>query len=103
MFGSMKIVFIGLLSVCTIKRFSRSLPSNYKETIKCVSLNNQPCQVRPTLVDIKSNENLFYSFTVSVNKCGESCSTIDDPHFRVCVQNKVKNLNVKAIYLTSGK
>ena len=30
---------------------------------------------------------------LSVNKCGKS--TIDDPFARVCVPNKVKDMNVK--------
>ena len=44
--------------------------------IKFVFLNKRPCQVRPTLVDISSNESLYYSFTVSVNKCGRSGNTM---------------------------
>ena len=66
-----KKMFVGLLGVCTIKSFSGSLPSNYKEPIKCVSLNNQLCQSRPTLIDINSHENLFHPFVVSVYNCGE--------------------------------
>ena len=49
--------------------FSGSLPFNYKK--KRVSLNNQLCQSRPTLIDINSNENLFHSFIVSVYNCVE--------------------------------
>ena len=39
----------------------------------------------------------FFSdpFTVSVNKCGGSCSTIDDSYAKVCVQNKLKTINEK--------
>ena len=43
--------------------------------MECVSLNNRPDQPRPTLVNITSNEPLdYYPFTVSVNKCGWSCT-----------------------------
>ena len=38
--------------------------------IKCKSGNNQ----------LYSNESLNYSFAVGVNKCGESCDTINDPY-----------------------
>ena len=51
--------------------FSGSLPFNYKNPIKRVSLNNQSCQSRPTLIDINSNENLFHSFIVSAYNCVE--------------------------------
>ena len=29
-------------------------------TLKCVSMSNQECKVRPTRVDISSNEPIFY-------------------------------------------
>ena len=80
-FGFIKKVFIGSLSVCTIWCFGESLVSNSK--IKCVSLNNHPCQAKPTLTKINSEETLFYQFTVSVSKCDGSCNTIDDPYARV--------------------
>ena len=63
----------------------------------CVSLNNQTCKARPTLVNINSDETLFYPFTVTVNKCGGSFITTDDSYSRVCVSNKLKNLNLKYI------
>ena len=34
-----------------------------------VALNNQPCQARPTIVDIKSGLTLSYPFTVTVKGC----------------------------------
>ena len=34
-------MFVGLLSVCTVKCFSRSLPSNYNKPIKHVTFFNQ--------------------------------------------------------------
>ena len=83
-------MFIGLLSVCKLVRFSGSLPYNYKSPIKYISLNNHQCQARPALVNINSDETLFYPVTVSVNKFGGSCNTIYDPYARVCVLNKVK-------------
>ena len=33
--------------------------------MKGVSLNNLPCQTRPTLFDLNSNELIYYPFTVS--------------------------------------
>ena len=45
---------------------------------------------------------LFYLFTVSVNKSGGSYNTIDDPYVRICVLNKVKNINVKVFNLILG-
>ena len=60
-------MFIGLLSVCTIEDFGKSLVSNSKRPIKFLTLNNRPSQSRPKLVDLNSDETRVYSFTV--NKC----------------------------------
>ena len=73
-------MFIGSLHVCTIGSFSESLLSNLNRPIICLYLNNHPYQARPTLANINSDETLFYLLTVSVNKCGGSCNTIDDPY-----------------------
>ena len=64
--------------------------------------NFKPCQARPTLVNINSDETTFYPFTVSVNKCGGSCNTDDDLYAKKCVPNKVKNMNLKVLHLMSG-
>ena len=72
---------IGLLNACIIGSFGESLNYNSKRPIKCLTLNNRPCQARPILVNINSDETFFYPFTVSVNKCGGICNTIDDAWF----------------------
>ena len=82
--------FIRLLRVCAVGSFGASLASNCKEIIKRVSLNKQPCQARAALVNINSDKTFIYLFAVSFNKCGRTCSTIDDLYGQVCVPNKVK-------------
>ena len=76
--------------------------SNSERRIKYVSLHNQPCQARPTLVDINSNKPLFYTFPVSVNNYGGKFNTIDDPH-TIDVPDRVKNMNVKVFNLMPGE
>ena len=81
MFTFIKKIFIGLLSACTVVSFGESLAfSNFEGRLKCISLSNRPCQTRPTIVDISLNETLFYSFSVSINKCSGNCNTIDNPY-----------------------
>ena len=80
MFVVIENIFTGLLKVCTVKSFDESLASSFEGSIKCVSLNNRPCQARPTLVNSGINETLFHPFTDSVNKCGGSCNTIYDSY-----------------------
>ena len=85
-------MFIGLLSVCITGSFGESLASNSKGYIKCASLNNQPCQARPTIVDIDLNDILFYPLTVQY---AESFNIIDDSYARVFAPNKIKELILK--------
>ena len=68
---------------------------------KCVSLDNHRCQAGPTLVNIDSDETIFYSFIASFNKCGGIYNTIDDAYTRVCVPIKVKNMNPKVFSFMS--
>ena len=45
MVGLIKKIFIGLLSVFTVRLFIDSLVSNSKAPIKYGTLTNQPCQI----------------------------------------------------------
>ena len=38
---------------------------------KCVSLNDEPCMVIPTLIDLNPVELKYYPFMFSLNKCVE--------------------------------
>ena len=45
------------------------LSSSITGALNCVSINNQEYKVRPKIGDINSNNPLFYSFSIKVNKC----------------------------------
>ena len=49
-------MFISLLTSCSIECFSESLAFNPKGAMKCVSLNNQPCQTRTAIVNVNSDK-----------------------------------------------
>ena len=76
MFGFIIKMFLRLLSTCTSAKCGGSLASNCKGHIKCVN-----------------------RFTANVNKCGGSCNIIDDPYARICIPNKVNNINGRVINL----
>ena len=67
--------------------------------MSCISLKNQQCKVRPKVADINSNNPIFYAFSIKVNKCNGNCNNINDPYARICVPDKVKNLNAKVFNL----
>ena len=53
-------------------------------------------------ISINSNKPLYYTFTVSINKRGRSCNTIDDPYAQIFLPDKANNINVKVFNLMSG-
>ena len=69
--------------------------------LECVSMNNQECKVRPEIVNVNSNNPIFYPFSIKTNKCSGNCNNINDPYAKICVPDVVKNLNVKVFNLMS--
>ena len=71
------------------------------DPLECVSVNNQECIVRPEIVDVNSNEPVFYRFTIKTSKCSGSCNNIKDLYANFCVTDFVKNMNIKVFNLVS--
>ena len=69
--------------------------------LECISIKNQECKVRPEIVNINSNNPIFYPFSVKTNKCSGNCNSINDPYAKICIPDIVKNLNVKVFNLLS--
>ena len=69
--------------------------------LECVSMNNQECKVRPGIVNVNSNEPLFYTFSIKTSKSSGSCNNINDPYAKLCVPDIVKSFNVKVFDLMS--
>ena len=65
------------------------LSSSITGALNCVSMNNQECKVRPKIVDINSNNPLFYPFSIKVNKCSGNCNNISDPYAKICIPDTV--------------
>ena len=62
--------------------------------LKCVSINNQECKVRPEIISINSNEPRFYPYSVKISKYSGSCNNINNPYPKLCFPDVVKNMNV---------
>ena len=67
----------------------------------CISIKNQKCKVRPEIVDINSNNPIFYPFSIKIKKCSGSCNNINNPYAKICVPDVIKDLNVKVFNLMS--
>ena len=64
-------------------------------------MNNQEFKIRPEIININSNETLFYPYIVKINKCSGSCNNINDPYAKLCVLDIIKNINIKVFNLMS--
>ena len=69
--------------------------------LSCISMDNQACRVKPEIINVNSNEPVFYPFSIKTRKCSSSCNNINDPYAKMCVPYVVKNLNVKVFNLMS--
>ena len=67
----------------------------------CISMTNQECKVRPEIVNVNSDEPVFYPFSIKTSKCSGSCNNINDPYAKMCVSDVVKNLSVKVFNIMS--
>ena len=72
---------------------------------KCVSLNNQKCEVQPTLLNLHPNEYSqklhYYLFTVKLESVG-SFITLNDLSNKGCGPNKTKDLNLSVFNMITG-
>ena len=64
-------------------------------------MNNQECNIRPKIVNVNSNEPVFYPFSIKTSKCSGSCNNINNPYAKLCVPDVVKSLYVKVFNLMS--
>ena len=48
-------------------------------SLSCISMNNQAFKVRPEIVNVNSNEPLFYPFSIKTSKYSGKCNNINFP------------------------
>ena len=87
-----KVFFIGLT---ILSNFTNVIPLN------CISMNNQECKTRPQVVNVNSNNPIFYPFSIKTSKCSGNCNNINNPYGKKCVPDVIKDLNVKVVNLMS--
>ena len=42
----------------------------------CISMTNKECKVRPEIVNVNSNEPVFYPFSIKISKSSGSCVVV---------------------------
>ena len=63
-------------------------------SLKRVSMNNQECKIRTEIINLNTNEPMFYPYSIKINRSKGSCNTINDPYAKICVPDQNKNTNV---------
>ena len=63
-----KVFFTGLT---ILSSFTNAIP------LSCISMSNQECKARPEIVNVNSNNPMFYPFSVKKSKCSGSCNNIN--------------------------
>ena len=58
--------FVKQTFISAMTFFSFYLPST--TSLSCISVNNQPCKARPEIINVSSNNPIFYSFSIKTSK-----------------------------------
>ena len=93
MFGFIKKAFFAGLTILSTLTSVNSLSS--------ISVTNQKCEIRPKIVNVNSDEPVFYPFSMKTSKYSGSCDNINNPYTKLCVPDVVKSWNVKLLNLMS--
>ena len=92
-----KIFYIeSLFLSCLVSTTSlNAIPLNF------ISMKNQECKTRLEVININSNNPIFYPFSIKINKCSGNCNNINNLYAKMCVSDVIKHLNVKVFNLMS--
>ena len=89
-------IFIGLLTGLV----------NGSNHTKCISLSSQKCMIQSTLINLHPNEYSqefhYYPFLVKLDRWVGSCNTLNNLFSKVCIPDKIEDLNLSASNLITG-
>ena len=66
----------------------------------CILLKDQKSEVKKVIID---KDYMTFPYKMKVDKCVGSCNDVNNPYFKVCVPDIVKNISVKVFDLISKK
>ena len=83
--------------------FIVSLNFNISLTTTCLSLSDEPCMVRATLIDLNPFELKYSSLIVSQDIHSGSCNSGNDLSTKICVLSETEDRNVNAFNIIANK
>ena len=67
-------------------------------SLSCISMSNQGCKKRLQVININSNNPIFYPFSIKTSKSSGNSSSVNDSYAKICVPDIIKNLNLKVFH-----
>ena len=52
---------------------------SHVNSLECVSMNNQERNLRTEIINLNTNEPMFYPNSIKISRCKGSCNIINDP------------------------
>ena len=83
----------GFVKKCLFTRMTFFNLSNVN-SLECVSMNNQECKIPTEIINLNTNEFMFYPYSIKRNRCKGSCNTFNGQYAKICVPEQIKNKNV---------
>ena len=87
MFSLIKKVFILFMSTISVSAY-------------CLLLKNQECKVGKVIID---NYYMTFPYKIKVDKCIASCNSENNPYYKICLPDSIKNISVKSLDLISQR
>ena len=66
----------------------------------CLFLKNQESTVRKIIID---NDYVTFPYKIGVDRCIGSCNSKNNPYYKICLPDSIKNISVKSLDLTSQR
>ena len=63
-----KVFFIGLTILSSFTNAS---------SLSCISMNNQECKTRLQVINVNSNNSIFYPFSIKKSRCSGGCNNLN--------------------------
>ena len=73
--------FVKKVVFCMI---NNSIKFHKRRFINCITIN-QDCKTRLKVINVNSNNPIFYPFSVKTSKCSGSYNNINDRYAEICV------------------
>ena len=80
----------GFIKKCFLTRLVLLSTLTNVNLLSCISMNNQKCKVRPQIVNVNSNDSVFFPLSIKTSKCSGRCNNINDSYEKICPPDVIK-------------